>query len=364
MVATSRRTWALAFAVSVLLTAASALAFRHRDLGPARLVVEPAVLTLPADGASVARLLIRRSDGATLDPKDLRVALLSDGKPGDGSSDRLRVSLTASGDSVTAALLPGVQPGDVRLRFEAAALPAASANAHLAPALDDRFHDGTPDFLRLDSPADREAFRRWFTEIAEYQALRTDATPAEIADCAALLRYAYRNTLHAHDSAWLDETHMAAFGGLSVAKYTYPFTPLGASLFRVQPGAFRASDLSNKSFAEFADVYNLKDRNTFFVSRDVREARAGDLLFYRQLDQHSPFHSMVFIGRSRLADAGEPVVVYHTGPIGEGRAAKPGEMRRATVTQLLQHPDPRWRPLAGNRNFLGVYRWNILRESY
>jgi uncharacterized protein YfaT (DUF1175 family) len=247
-------------------------------------------------------------------------------------------------------------------RAEAAAPPPATVQA--TPAFEDRYHDGTPDFLRLDSAADREAFRRWFTEITEYQALRTDALPAEINDCAALLRYGYRNALHAHDASWLQETGMAAFGTGSVEKYAYPHTPLGASLFRVKPGEFRAEDLKNKSFAEFADVYTLKERNAYFVSRDLREARPGDLLFYRQLDQHSPFHSMIFVGRSRLADAGEDVIVYHSGPIGTGRSAKPGEMRRATVTELLHHPDPRWRPLAGNRNFLGVYRWNILRESY
>jgi len=29
----------------------------------------------------------------------------------------------------------------------------------------------------------------------------------------------------------------------------------------------------------------------------------------------------------------------------------------------LHHPDARWRPLPENTNFLGVYRWNILREG-
>jgi len=29
----------------------------------------------------------------------------------------------------------------------------------------------------------------------------------------------------------------------------------------------------------------------------------------------------------------------------------------------MRHPSPRWRPQAGNPNFLGVYRWNILREA-
>jgi uncharacterized protein YfaT (DUF1175 family) len=38
-------------------------------------------------------------------------------------------------------------------------------------------------------------------------------------------------------------------------------------------------------------------------------------------------------------------------------------MRRVTLAELLNHPSPRWRPVTGNSNFLGVYRWNILREG-
>src|SRR5690349_21968790 len=31
------------------------------------------------------------------------------------------------------------------------------------------------------------------------------------------------------------------------------------------------------------------------------------------------------------------------------------------TTLFRSHPSPRWRPVAGNPNFLGVYRWNVLR---
>jgi len=41
--------------------------------------------------------------------------------------------------------------------------------------LDRPVRDGTPDFLRLSDPADQAAFRRWFTLIAEYQAVRPKA---------------------------------------------------------------------------------------------------------------------------------------------------------------------------------------------
>ncbi len=248
----------------------------------------------------------------------------------------------------------------------------ASANstvhaANVAPVdARDSFADGTPDFLRLNFAPDQEAFRSWFTLIAEYQALcPPKELPAEISDCAALLRYSYRNALREHDAGWVRENRLEPPTALpSVEKYRYPFTPLRANLFRVRPGSFRPSDLGDGTFSEFADAHTLKDLNTHFLSRDVRVAQPGDILFFRQLEQNSPFHSMIFVGRSQwlsssATENADDIVVYHTGPI-DGH---PGEMRRLRVSELLQHPSPRWRPVLGNRNFLGVYRWNIVREA-
>ena len=235
------------------------------------------------------------------------------------------------------------------------------------PALwSDRYGDGTPDFLRLDAAADRESFRRWFALIAEYQAFRQPGeVPAEISDCAALLRYSYRNALRTHDSAWTRETGITPLSDPgAISQYRYPFTPLGAALFRVAAGPASEADASNGAFAEFADAKTLKSLNTHLVSRDVQDARPGDLLFYRQLETDEPYHSMIYVGESSwlpepISDWRGAVVVYNTGPIGKA----PGEMRRVTLAELLDHPSPRWRPVAGNSNFLGVYRWNILREG-
>ena len=250
-------------------------------------------------------------------------------------------------------------------------LPAArtqAASVYAAPSTanwQDRFGDGTPDFLRLDSASDRDAFRRWFALISEFQALRPPAKiPGEITDCSALLRYAYRNALRNHDEAWIRETGIVPPAALApIVKYQYPFTPLGAALFRVLPGPLHPDDAEAGAFAEFADANTLRSFNTYFVSRDVSAARRGDILFYRQLEQHSPFHSMIFVGHSQwITDGPESaidVVVYDTGPSG----SEPGEMRRVHVADLLDYPVPRWRPLPGNSNFLGVYRWNILREG-
>jgi uncharacterized protein len=230
-----------------------------------------------------------------------------------------------------------------------------------ASSFSDRFADGTPDFLRLDDPGDRDAFRRWFTLLADYESLAPpDKVAAEINDCAALIRFAYRGALHAHDSVWILETKLDTLPSVpSIKKYRYPFTPLGASLLRVSPGPFTPDDLTNKAFAQFADARTLKELNTYFISRDVRQARPGDLLFYRQLEQNEPYHSMIFIGRSQLDSDPAALVIYHTGP--DKKLA--GEIRRVPLNTLMQHPSPRWRPTVANSNFLGVYRWNILREA-
>ena len=257
-----------------------------------------------------------------------------------------------------------------RHRSLAQANPAALAHSRATLVWGDRFADGTPDFLRLTDPADQAAFRRWFTLIAEYQAMRPPAdVPSEIADCASLLRYSYREALKRHDESWFQtsEVQVPAPPG-EIRAWTYPHTPLGTALFRVQPGAFQPDDLSNGSFAQFADARTLVERNAYFVSRDVRAALPGDLLFYRQFGQSSPWHSMIMIRSGAAAE-----VVYDTGPDygqsphGRGPVrrgpVRPGELRRVLLSELLDHPQPQWRPLAGNPNFLGVYRWNILRGT-
>jgi uncharacterized protein YfaT (DUF1175 family) len=312
-----------------------------------RLSVSPGRITLPADGAEHEALRIRAPmpwlhDTVTEDASGVSLRLLEDGAIIYGS--------------VQATVTPGQDFLRLRWRHRTVLVPVTFV---FDPR--DSYGDGTPDFLRLHTPQDRQAFRAWFTSIADAQADQP-TLPAEITDCAALLRFAYREALHAHDEQWL-ASHRTEAVLPSVQQYVYPRTPLRASLFRVRPGPFVPADLDNGSFAQFADAQTLMMRNTYQVGRELRLARPGDLIFYRQLDQdspydvpgaphfHSPFHSMIFCG-----DQG---VVYHTGPIRGGK----GEMRRMLLSDLLHHPDARWRPLPENENFLGVYRWNILREG-
>jgi uncharacterized protein len=237
-----------------------------------------------------------------------------------------------------------------------------TAQTRLDPT--DTFADGTPDFLRLHTAEDRAAFRRWFTTLAERAADMPDAQLAhdlpEITDCASLLRYAYRESLRAHDDRWYAQFPPATMPTLSsVEQWTYPNTPLGTGLFRVQPGPFSVADLhsaapeKSPAFAQFADARTLYTLNAYRRGRDISSARPGDLIFYRLLESDSQYHSMILTGTKA------EWVVYHTGPIDNHR----GEMRRVLLSDLLHHPDPRWRPTRSNPNFLGVYRWNILREE-
>jgi uncharacterized protein YfaT (DUF1175 family) len=249
-----------------------------------------------------------------------------------------------------------------RRRFESQTTEARKpvairpANYNTSSPWTDSFADGTPDFLRLTDPADQAAFRQWFTTIADFQAIRPRAElPAEITDCASLLRYSYREALKRHDDTWFLATgiEVGALPG-EIRAWRYPETPLGAALFRVRPGSFGSDDATNGAFAQFADAKTLVERNAYFVTRDARQAEPGDLLFYRQFGQSSPWHSMIV---TRIGT--QSAVVYDTGE-DHGKA---GELRRVFLAELLDHPQPQWRPVPGNPNFLGVYRWNILRGT-
>jgi len=233
--------------------------------------------------------------------------------------------------------------------------PAASE-----AALIDSDNDGIPDAAELHTFQDRDNFRRWFTAIAETQFYQlSDQWNAEQRDCAGLVRFAMREALRRHDRIWFQkmgpgyETVAPDVSGFDLSQ-----NPLGEKIFRTDFGAFHENDLRNGRFSEFADGRSLKNFNSVFVSRDRREAQSGDLLFfYQPWVQKFPYHVMVLLGSPHIAPNGaQDWVVYHTG----SSPTDEGTVKKVQLSVLDHHPDPRWRPVESNKNFLGFYRLKIL----
>ena len=241
-----------------------------------------------------------------------------------------------------------------------AAAPQPARATATAPVWDDSDSDGIPDPLELRSYGDRESFRAWLTSVAETQFYETSGEWNEAQrDCAGLVRFAWREALRRHDRAWLLRMG-EAYDPVApdVRAYTLERSPVGEKLFRTASGSFNESDLADGTFSEYADARTLKECNSRFVGRDARRAEPGDLLFFHQpWVQKYPYHVMLFLGRARTdAEGAADWLVYHTG----SSAADAGEVRKVRLSALARHPDPRWRPVAANKNFLGFYRLKIL----
>jgi uncharacterized protein YfaT (DUF1175 family) len=245
------------------------------------------------------------------------------------------------------------------------ATPSSSASLSIAAGAVwvDSDNDGVPDAAELSSADDRDSFRRWFAYIAEMQFYKlSDDWNEDQRDCAGLVRFAWREALRDHDRIWFQSMNKGSEAYEAVAPdvraYDLKRGPLGEKLFRADFGTFQQTDMTTGKFSEFADARTLKNHNVTFISRDRRQARRGDLLFFHQpWVQKFPYHVMIFIGDARLDGEGAgDWVVYHTGSSPNDK----GEVKKLRLAVLDHHPDRRWRPVANNPNFLGFYRLKIL----
>ena len=177
----------LAVVAAVIVVCAFTL---HRALTPAAIFVATPQVTLPADGFASTEITVHSSTGREL--RGLRV---------DGEDPRRAVveSVRVDHGSAVVSVRAGVMPGEARIQLTAPGFAPQQIVLRTNLDTSDTAGDGTPDFLRLHDPADRAAFRRWFTLLAEAQYYRGHNSPTEIDDCAALLRYAYREALRQHD---------------------------------------------------------------------------------------------------------------------------------------------------------------------
>lgn len=195
--------------------------------------------------------------------------------------------------------------------------------------------------VRLRDDTDRAAFRAWFTYLADAEFVRRSS---DVADCAGLVRHAFREALRPHTAEWRRLSAVPALPAFAdVRKGPMPSLS-GWPLFRISatPGA---------PYQEFADARTIIKYNARRLGRDLRALQPGDLLYFTDAARQSD-HLMVFIGRSRFEAAEPDWVVYHTGPDG----ATNGEVRKVTLRDLVAHPMARWRPIAGNRYFMGIFR--------
>ena len=206
--------------------------------------------------------------------------------------------------------------------------------------------------VRLTDASDRAALRAWFVLLADAQFYR--ATP-DVTDCAALVRHALREALRPHTPEW---RRTMALPGAPVYADVRVKTPLneggGLAMFRVSDHAARVRRAA--AYQEFADAKTIVRFNARAVGRDVAALRPGDLIYFHQPSQNAPDHLMVFVGSSSFEPEGRDWVVYHTGPDG----TRPGEVRKVRLRDLMRHPAARWRPVAGNPQFVGVFRLDLL----
>jgi uncharacterized protein YfaT (DUF1175 family) len=94
----------------------------------------------------------------------------------------------------------------------------------------------------------------------------------------------------------------------------------------------------------FVSAMALIQENSRFVSRDISQARPGDLLFFDQGDDQ---HLMIWMG---------DYIAYNTG----GARKDDDGMRAISVRQLFTWRDVRWQPRIDNPNFVGVFRLSFL----
>ena len=223
--------------------------------------------------------------------------------------------------------------------------PAFSQSSTPTPADTDR--DGYPDAAEL-AGSDRERFADWFASIAQSQYYAANADwQAQDRDCGGLLRYAYINALMPHTRAWFAKfRYLPRPQSPDVQNLKYPLPIISRSVFRVSGGAYQADDVQTGKLVGRTGVQYLATFSMNKVSREMSQARRGDLLIFIRPGLRS-YHSMVYLGGG--------LVVYHTG----ASPQEGGEVRLLTVQSLLRYADRAFHPTSSNPNFLGVYRWKI-----
>ena len=216
---------------------------------------------------------------------------------------------------------------------------------HFYKAAEDSDRDGFPDKAELFFENDRKAFLDWFVRIAESQFKKTNyAWNQKERDCSGLVRYAYREALKQHNREWFEKSGIGMDKNLpDVKKFNYPGIPvIGKNIFRIKPGSGASG-----GFHTFADAETLMKYNTSFISKNVKEARAGDLLFFHNKNaSNAPYHTVIVTKNDLQAT----ILLYHTG----------SEQGIKRVEAGYLDSSRNFAPREWNDYFLGVFRFLIV----
>ncbi len=188
--------------------------------------------------------------------------------------------------------------------------------------------------LVLLSPKEKEIFRQRFT----YALLEIYFKKEKVLDCADFIR-----------KGFIKATSKNTIFQIKNKKIIIPFIE---NIKRKTP--FLVKEKDKFLYSSFADVKNLILYNTFFLGKDKNKINleSGDLLFFYNPKQKLPYHSMVY-----LKIEGKEYLIYHTGPSEES----PGELKLISYHSIFKVKNPAFLPIEKNDNFLGFFRWKILK---
>src|ERR1019366_4208075 len=161
--------WVAVLAVVATGAVVCASTVRHA-IAPAILMLQLSQSAVPADGFTSTELKITPSNGRQL--RDLQVTVADPHRAAVES-----VMIDGEGDRATASLRAGVLAGETKVRATGRGFAAQEIALSTTLDVSDTMGDGTPVFLLLHDPADRIAFRRWFTLLAEVQYFRGRVLP-------------------------------------------------------------------------------------------------------------------------------------------------------------------------------------------
>lgn len=179
-----------------------------------------------------------------------------------------------------------------------------------------------------------ENLRSWMKRIIEEQIRKGPSPRWTHKDCAGLVRFAVFESFKKHDPKWLKAN------GLS-----FESLPPEIQLTPQQEGLGKVWNYQNgKEKKAYVSALGLVQDNSVYISKDINQARIGDLLFF---DQGDAQHLMVWMGN---------YIAYHTGTT----TTKDNGLRSVRINDLMNWKDSRWQIRKENPNFIGVYRLTFL----